>query len=286
VYILLFLITLGTTTVVGAAMQYAFERNQPFDLDQSIALYGTFWRHPALLFQGLPFSLTLLTILLAHEFGHWVAATWYGVDASLPYFLPSPFFGTFGAFIRVRSPIYSKRALFDIGISGPLAGFVFLVPALAVGLAFSKVIPGITHQGNVQFGVPGLQMLLTHLIFPGVPSVDLYLHPVARAAWVGMFATAMNLLPIGQLDGGHILYSFFPRRHRAVSKVLCVLLLPLGRLWLGWLLWGLVLLWLGRRHPPIYDDTELPAGRRRLGMIALAVFLLCFIFDPITAGGL
>jgi membrane-associated protease RseP (regulator of RpoE activity) len=119
-----------------------------------------------------------------------------------------------------------------------------------------------------------------------VPSADLYLHPVARAAWVGMFATAMNLLPIGQLDGGHILYSFFPRRHPAVSKVLCVLLLPLGRLWLGWLLWGLVLLWLGRRHPPIYDDTELPAGRRKLGIVALAVFLLCFIFDPITAGGL
>ena len=102
----------------------------------------------------MPFSLTLLTILLAHEFGHYLAAMYHRVDASLPYFLPSPFLGTFGAFIRVRSPIYSKRVLFDIGVSGPLAGFVFLLPALSVGLAFSKVIPGIAHQGDVRFGVP------------------------------------------------------------------------------------------------------------------------------------
>jgi membrane-associated protease RseP (regulator of RpoE activity) len=285
-YILLFALTLLTTTMVGATMQLAFEHNQPFDLDQSITMYPLFWRDPALLLAGLPFSLTLLTILLAHEFGHYLAASWHGVDASLPYFMPSPFLGTFGAFIRVRSPIYSKRALFDIGISGPLAGFVFLLPALSIGLAFSKVIPGIAHQGTVQFGLPGLQILLERLIFPGVASADIYLHPVARAAWVGMFATAMNLLPIGQLDGGHILYSFFPRGHGTVSKVLCVLLLPLGRWWLGWLLWGLILLWLGRRHPPIYDEAELDSGRRRLGFIALAVFLLCFIFDPITAGGL
>ena len=142
------------------------------------------------------------------------------MDASLPYFLPSPFLGTFGAFIRIRSPIYSKRALFDIGIAGPLAGFVFLLPALAIGLAFSKVIPGIAHQGSIHFGVPVLQWLLEHAIFPGVAAGDIYLHPVARAAWVGMFATAMNLLPIGQLDGGHILYSFFPQRHRTVSSTL------------------------------------------------------------------
>jgi len=176
--------------------------------------------------------LTLLAILLAHEFGHYFAAWYHGVDASLPYFLPSPFMGTFGAFIRVRSPIYSKRALFDIGVSGPLAGFVFLLPALSVGLAFSKVLPGIEQQGSLHFGVPGFEWLLERLIFPGVPSSDIYLHPVARAAWVGMLATALNLLPIGQLDGGHIVYAFFPRRHRTISTVLCLLLLPLGKY--GW----------------------------------------------------
>jgi membrane-associated protease RseP (regulator of RpoE activity) len=249
-------------------------------------LYAWFWRHPAGLLQGLPFSLTLLTILLAHEFGHYIAAAYHGVDASLPYFLPSPFMGTFGAFIRVRSPIYSKRALFDIGVSGPLAGFVFLLPALAAGLAFSKVIPGIEQQGSLHFGVPGLEWLLERLIFPGVASSDIYLHPVARAAWVGIFATALNLLPIGQLDGGHIVYSFFPRRHRTISTVLCVLLLPLGKFWLGWLIWAVLLFWLGRGHPGIYDSTELGAGRRKLAWIALAVFILCFTFVPIGDGGL
>jgi membrane-associated protease RseP (regulator of RpoE activity) len=200
--------------------------------------------------------------------------------------MPSPLLGTFGAFIRVRSPIYSKRVLFDIGISGPLAGFVFLLPALSVGLAFSKVIPGIAHQGSMQFGVPLLERLLESAIFPGARPEDIYLHPVARAAWVGMFATALNLLPIGQLDGGHILYSFFPRAHKTVSKVLCVLMLPLGKFWLGWFFWALLLLWLGRRHPVIDDPSELSPGRMKLGWIALAVFILCFIYDPIRAGGL
>jgi membrane-associated protease RseP (regulator of RpoE activity) len=285
-YGLLFALTALTTTVVGAGMQSDFQRNLPFDIERSYSQYPLLWRHPALLLSGLPFSLTLMTILLAHEFGHYLAAMYHGVDASLPYFMPSPFLGTFGAFIRVRSPIYSKRVLFDIGAAGPLAGFVFLLPALSVGLAFSKVIPNIAHQGMMQFSAPGLEWLMERLIFPGVRSADIYLHPVARAAWIGMFATALNLLPIGQLDGGHILYSFFPRRHRLISKLLCIALLPMGWFWFGWLFWGLVLLWVGRRHPQIYDDSELSAGRRKLGWIALVVFLLCFTWAPITAGGL
>jgi membrane-associated protease RseP (regulator of RpoE activity) len=288
-------LTLLTTTVVGAWMMSDFERNLPFDAGRFdfifgikgfLASYAWFIGHPASLLSGLPFSLTLMTILLAHEMGHYLASVYHRVDASLPYFLPSPLMGTFGAFIRVRSAIYSKRALFDIGVAGPLAGFVFLVPALAVGLAYSKVIPGIARQGEIQFGAPALQWLLERLIFPGVRSTDIYLHPVARAAWVGMLATALNLLPIGQLDGGHILYAFFPRRHRAVSRALCILLLPLGFFWLGWLFWGVILLWLGRRHPTICDDTRLTPGRRKLGWIALAVFILCFIYAPVANGGL
>jgi membrane-associated protease RseP (regulator of RpoE activity) len=230
--------------------------------------------------------LTLLATLLAHEFGHYVAAMYHRVDASLPYFMPSPLLGTFGAFIRVRSPIYSKRVLFDIGIAGPLAGFVFLLPVLGVGLAFSKVIPGIAHQGSLHFGVPLLQWLMESAIFPGANTADIYLHPVARAAWVGMFATAMNLLPIGQLDGGHLYYSFFPRSHKRVSRMLCLALLPLGYFWQGWILLGLLLLFLGRRHPVIDDPTEISPGRRKLGWLALIVFLLCFIYNPITPGGL
>jgi membrane-associated protease RseP (regulator of RpoE activity) len=245
-----------------------------------------FWSHPAALLQGLPYSLSLLLILLAHEFGHYLASAFHQVDSSLPFFLPSPILGTFGAFIKIRSPIYSRRALFDIGIAGPLAGFVFLLPALAVGLAFSKVIPGIAHQGSGHFGVPLLEWLLERAIFPGTASGDIYLHPVARAAWVGMFATAMNLLPIGQLDGGHILYSFFPARHRAVSKALCILMLPLGIFWNPWFFWALVLWWLGRRHPAIYDSTELSGARRTLGWLALAIFILCFTYQPFADGGL
>jgi membrane-associated protease RseP (regulator of RpoE activity) len=285
-YALLFAATVVTTCAVGAAMQLDFERNVPFDLERSLDMWASFRRHPEGLLRGLPFSMTLLAILLAHEFGHYLAAAFHQVEASLPYFLPSPFLGTFGAFIRVRSPIYSKRALFDIGVAGPLAGFVFLLPALGVGLAFSKVIPGIAHQGSLHFGVPSLLWVLAHAIFPDAGSGDIYLHPMARAAWIGMFATAMNLLPIGQLDGGHLLYSFFPRRHKLVSKLLCVALLPLGFYWPGWVLWGLVLLILGRRHPFIEDPAPLSAGRRKLAWLALAIFALCFSYQPFGNGGL
>jgi membrane-associated protease RseP (regulator of RpoE activity) len=291
---LLFLVTLASTTTVGASMQIFFDRNLPFDLYQSFTMYPELWRHPSSLLAGLPFSLTLLTILMAHEFGHYIAALRYGVNASLPYFLPSPVLGTFGAFIRLRSPICSKRALFDIGIAGPLAGFVFLLPALSIGLAFSKVIPGIAHQGSLQYGVPGIEWLLGKLIFPGVASSDIYLHPAARAAWVGMLATALNLLPVGQLDGGHIVYACFPRRHGVVSVVIALMLLPLGaasffdqrRFWSGWLFCGLAMLIFGRRHPMVYDSGELDGGRHKLALLALVIFLLCFMLVPAADGGL
>jgi membrane-associated protease RseP (regulator of RpoE activity) len=285
-YALLFALTMVTTSMVGAAMQMDFNRNVPFELERGLELWHYFWSHPGALLQGLPYSLTLLLILLAHEMGHYLASAFHQVDSSLPFFLPSPILGTFGAFIKIRSPIYTRRALFDIGVAGPLAGFIFLLPALAVGLAFSKVIPGIAHEGSHHFGVPALQWLLERAVFPGVASRDIYLHPVARAAWVGMFATAMNLLPIGQLDGGHILYSFFPARHRTVSKALCILMLPLGIFWTAWFFWAIVLWLLGRRHPMIYDDTEPTAARRKLGWLALAIFILCFTWQPFADGGL
>jgi membrane-associated protease RseP (regulator of RpoE activity) len=283
---LLFALTLVSTTAVGAAMQLDFERNLPFDVERAFSLYPWFWRHPAAMLPGLPFSLTLLAILLAHEFGHYLAAMYHRVDASLPYFLPSPLLGTFGAFIKMRSPVYSKRVLFDIGVSGPIAGFLFLLPALSIGLAFSKVIPGIAHQGTLIFGMPGLERLMALMIFPGTPAADIYLHPVARAAWVGMLTTGLNLLPIGQLDGGHILYAFFPARHRLVSRIVALLLLPLAYFsgWPWWAAWAVVMLWLGRYHPVIIDSTEMSIGRRRLGWLAAAMFLLCFVLAPVTNG--
>lgn len=278
------LLTLCTTTLVGAHMQYNFSHNLPFfDLDRDLNIFTLGLHDPRLLLTGLPFSLTLLTILMAHELGHYIACVYYGVDATLPYFLPAPtpFTGTMGAFIRIRSPIHSKRILFDVGIAGPLAGFVFLVPALGVGLAFSKVIPGINHQGTIQMGTPALLWLLQKVIFTGVPASDIYLHPVARAAWVGMFATALNLLPVGQLDGGHIVYALLGRSHKWVTHTFLLALLPMGKLWNGWWFWAALLFFIARKHPPVYDETDVGPGRVRLGVLALVIFILCFSLAPI-----
>lgn len=280
----MFVLTLASTTIVGARMQYNFSQNLPFfDLERDLAAFGLWWGQPAFLLQGIPFSLTLLTILLAHEFGHYLACMYYRVDASLPYFLPAPTFtGTLGAFIRIRAPIYSKRVLFDVGVAGPLAGFVFLLPALAIGLAYSKIIPGVAHQGAFTFGTPALLWLLERAVFPGVATADIYLHPVARAAWIGILATALNLLPIGQLDGGHILYSIAGERHKKMSRVFAALLVPMGYFWAGWLVWAVLLLIFGMRHPAIYDPSEIGPGRRKLAWLSLAIFLLCFTLAPIS----
>ncbi|MGB9605068.1 MAG: site-2 protease family protein [Bryobacteraceae bacterium] len=287
VHVLLLGLTLLTTSMMGARLAYNFRSNRPaFDLERDLAGLNDLWADPWRIVDGLPFSLTLLTILLAHELGHYLACAYYRVDATLPYFLPAPtFVGTLGAFIRIRSPIYSKRMLFDIGIAGPLAGFVVLTPALAIGLAYSKVIPGIAHRGDLVFGAPPLLWLLQSLIFPGVPSSDIYLHPIARAAWVGLFATALNLLPIGQLDGGHILYSFAGDRHRLLSRLFLLALLPIGYFyWEGWLVWAVLLLLFGMRHPSIYDPSPMDDVRRRLAWMALAVFLLSFTVAPVRPG--
>jgi membrane-associated protease RseP (regulator of RpoE activity) len=282
--LLLLVLTLCTTTLVGAHMMYNFNRNLPFfDLERDLDIFTIGLRSPELFWTGLPFSLTLLTILMAHELGHYLACVYYGVDATLPFFLPAPtpVTGTLGAFIRIRSAIYSKRVLFDIGIAGPLAGFVFMVPALGVGLAFSKVIPGINHQGSLQFGVPALEWLMQRFIFPGVPAADIYLHPVARAAWVGMFATALNLLPVGQLDGGHIVYALLGRSHKWITQGFLLALLPMGKFWSGWWFWAALLFFLARKHPPVFDQADIGTGRIKLGVLALVVFILCFSLAPI-----
>lgn len=281
---LLFLLTLVTTTAVGSVLVNNFRHNQPaYEAASWLEVFTRLPLHPALLLRGLPFSLTLMGILLAHELGHYFACRYYRVDASLPYFLPAPTpIGTFGAFIRMRSPIYAKQVLFDIGIAGPLAGFAVLLPALGIGLACSKVLPGIANRGELVFGMPPLLWLLEKGIFPGVHASDIYLHPVARAAWVGIFATALNLLPIGQLDGGHILYSFIGERHKLFSRIFAVALLPLGFFYWPWYLWSALLLAFGMRHPSIFDPARLSAGRKRLGVLALAIFLLCFMVAPFS----
>jgi len=283
---LLFLLTLYSTTLVGARLAYNFSHNLPaFELENDVRGYLEIFSDPSALASGLPFSLTLLTILLAHEFGHYFCCVYYRVNASLPYFLPAPtLIGTLGAFIRIRAPIYSRRALFDIGVAGPIAGFVFLLPALAIGVAYSKLIPGVAHEGNVLFGTPPLLWLLEKAIFPGVDPELIYLHPLARAAWIGVFATALNLLPIGQLDGGHILYAFVGEKHRRLSRMFVFLLVPIGLLyWMGWLFWAVLLFFFGARHPAVYDTSPLGTTRRKLGALAVLIFGLCFMTNPFAS---
>lgn len=276
-------LSLLTTTIVGVALMQSFERNRALDLEQYVDSFSAVYAHPLLLVDGLAFSITLMTILLAHEMGHYFACRYYGIDASLPYFLPAPTpIGTLGAFIRIRSPIYTRRALFDVGIAGPLAGFVVLVPALAIGLANSKVVPGIAARGDLIFGVPAIERFMEWVIFPGVPWFNISLHPIARGAWVGILATALNLLPIGQLDGGHILYSFIGRKHKLASRLFVVALVPMGIFYSrSWLVWAVLLFFFGLRHPMIYDTTRLDRNRAILGVAALAIFLSTFMLVPL-----
>ena len=286
-HVLLFAVTLVSTSAVGARFAYNFDHNLPsFEPSRDMDAFWSWWRDPELLVNGLPFSLTLLTILMAHECGHYVACLYYRINASLPFFLPAPTFtGTMGAFIRIRSPIFSRKQLFDIGIAGPIAGFIFLLPAAGVGLALSKIIPGIADTGSLHFGTPALLRLLEWLVFPGRSIHDIYLHPVARAAWVGMFATALNLLPAGQLDGGHIVYALFESRHKWVTWAVILALVGLGIFWYGWLLWAVLLFFFARRHPQIYDISGVGATRWQLGVLGLILLLLCFTISPINQIG-
>lgn len=282
-HVVLFGLSVLTTTIVGVVLAQSFQNNRPLDLDQYVNIFGALGARPWLLLDGLPYSLTLMTILLAHELGHYFACRYYGIDASLPYFLPAPTpIGTFGAFIRIRSPIYTRRALFDVGVAGPLAGFVLLIPAMAIGLAYSRVIPGIAERGDLIFGVPAIERLMEWLVFPGRAAADISLHPVARAAWVGTLATALNLLPIGQLDGGHIVYSFTATRHKLLSRLFVAVLVPLGIFyWRTWLVWAALLFFFALRHPVIFDVTPLDRKRVGLGILAAVIFLLTFTVIPI-----
>jgi len=288
-HIALFALTALTTTIVGAKMAQNFAADRPaFVIEEDIWFFIDVWRDPSALLAGLPFSLTLLAILLAHEMGHYVACRYYRIDASLPYFLPAPtLIGTFGAFIRIRAPIYSRRQLFDIGVAGPLAGFALIVPALGVGLAGSKVVAGIAEQGDVQFGTPALLWAAARAVFGDVAIGDLYLHPVARAAWVGLLATALNLLPIGQLDGGHILYSLWAGKHRVMSRAFALALAAVGLAfgWFGWIAWAGFFFFVGLRHPPIVDETPVGAGRLRLAALAAVILVISFTPVPVVLRG-
>ncbi len=237
--------------------------------------------------EGLWYAIPMLTILGAHEFGHYFYCRRHNVDATLPYFLPAPlpFTGTLGAVIRIKEAFPSKRALFDIGIAGPIAGFVMMVPFLIAGVMLSTVQP--IPQASIYFGEPLLFKALSRLYFGTIPAGhDIFLHPIGFAAWFGMLATALNLMPFGQLDGGHIAYAVFGRRASYVSVATlgaAVLLTLRSGSWVAMTVMMLAMaFFLGVRHPRIVDeDSPLDDGRKLLAAVALVIFILCFIPIPI-----
>ena len=269
------------------------------------------------LYRGLAFAASLLAILLAHEFGHYLAARYHRSEVTLPYFIPFPFspFGTMGAFIQLKEPPKNKRILLDIGIAGPLAGLVITIPLLFLGLYLSQTdkIPlflaqgqAISLEGNsllylmmkfIVFGqwlpapvnLAGLNPLVYWLryFFTGQPipygAVDVLLHPVAWAGWAGLLITALNLIPAGQLDGGHILYALFGKRSRVILPFILVALIILGTVWSGWWLWAFLIFMLGRSHAePLDQITTLDSRRKALAVFGLVVFVLVFTPIPLS----
>ena len=283
----LFFLTFCTCLVAGTQFAVAYTQNQAVSLDEFFKAFSLLYKHTRALAAGMPFALTLLTILLAHELGHFFACRHHHIRASYPFFIPFPsLMGTFGAFILIRSPIRTARALFDVGASGPLVGFILAVPALAYGVLHAKIVPGLDDTRNVDlaFGTPLLLRLFAAWLHPGVSPGSLLLHPVGRAAWVGLFATSLNLLPVAQLDGGHILRSLSARLHYFVSMLLPVVLVALGLLgfWEGWYIWGALLFGMRfLRVASIYDPTPLDTPRLWGALLAFLVFLLCFMPAPL-----
>jgi len=267
-HLALFFATILTTLLAGSLMAGA----NPFS-------------NPIELFKGFPFSFTLMLILGTHEFGHYYYARKNRVEATLPYFIPAPtFIGTFGAFIKIKSPIYRKKALLEIGASGPIFGFIIAVPALLIGLSLSEVVQINDSLVGLELGDSILVKFFTFITFPGLADNEtVMLHPVAFAGWIGLLVTMLNLLPIGQLDGGHVAYAFFGQKHEKIAKYSLLGLLPMSYFSLNWLVWGILILVLMRtvKHPPVYDiDVPLDSRSKWIAYTCLIIFIICFIPAP------
>lgn len=266
VHLALFFVTLLTTLAAGTLQQGINPFKSP----------GSLWR-------GIPFSLTLLMILGAHEFGHYFMSRKHRIEVTLPYFIPAPsFIGTFGAFIRMKSPIMDRRILLDIGVAGPISGMLVAVPVLLVGLSLSQIVPE-TSGGGIKLGSSLFFSLLSWIIHGPMPEkMDLVLHPIAFSGWIGLLVTSLNLLPVGQLDGGHVAYAVLGSRQGVVAMVVIALLLVLGITgWNGWLLWVAILFIMGINHPPVvYDWVPLDRKRRVIGWSTLALFVATFTPMP------
>jgi len=280
----LFLTTMLTTCMMGARFAANFAVGLPpiarFD---DMLPFAWIIEQPERLLDGIPFSFTILTILLAHELGHYYACRRHKVQASLPYFLPAPTLsGTAGAVIRLRSRIPNQQALLDIGISGPFWGFVVALPLIFLGLLLSVGSPHGTEFIASAPPIFGVVNLIVQFFRPGAPAVSqLLFHPVLLACWIGMFVTFLNLLPAGQLDGGHVLYAIYPRMHRNMTNSLILALFVAGVfLWVGWLFWAVLLMMPFMRHPKVRLDKPVDDAARWLPWLALGLLVMTIMPSP------
>jgi membrane-associated protease RseP (regulator of RpoE activity) len=273
-HIILFVLTIITTTCCGALMSEA----NPFTSLSGFAA-------------GIPFSFSLLCILGVHEFGHYFAGRLWRVNVTLPYFIPVPLppIGTFGAVIKMRSSIPNRKALVDIGSSGPIAGFMVAIIATVIGLKYSTIVP-VDRSTDVVHYLLGESLMFKFLSWltlgPLPASQDIMIHPVAFAGWIGFFVTALNLIPFGQLDGGHILFAVSPRIHSLINRIRFPLLILMGlTFWNGWFVWAFILLIIGSRHPaPDYSEPSLGFGRTLVALVTLIIFIICIIPVPVKVG--
>jgi membrane-associated protease RseP (regulator of RpoE activity) len=260
----MFLATFASTLVAGSYLAGGNPLTRPGDLPL-----------------GLMFNVPLLAILGVHELGHYAAARRHRVDVTPPFFLPAPsFIGTFGAFIKIRSPLPHRNALFDVGVAGPLAGALVAIPVLVIGLGMSEVRAAV--PGGIPLGESLIFKAAAWLVLGPVPKGhDVVLHPVAFAGWIGLFVTMLNLIPSGQLDGGHVAYAVFGDRYAEAARLVPYALLLMGIAWVGWFVWAGLLFVLGTRHQrPLLDQVPLTPGRRLLGAAAALLFLLSFSLNP------
>jgi membrane-associated protease RseP (regulator of RpoE activity) len=293
-HVVLFVLTFITTTLVGAEFYASFLTGLD---NHAVAKLPSF---PWLMVGGLWFSVGVLAILGIHEFGHYFACKYYRVDASLPYFLPMPipfvWPGTLGAVIRIRQPIASKLQFFDIGIAGPIAGFLIAVPILLLGMSLSTVVTLPQDFDGTNFNDPLLFKLVARLFFPSIPNGQaINLHPAGWAAWWGLLATALNLCPVGQLDGGHVSYAVFGRKSSMITLGVAASLIGLTMYSLvvlhtpSYLLWTVLLIIMlsimGPHHPRTYDEDR-PLDGPRLWLAAFAAFMLIVSFTPIPIAAL
>lgn len=270
IHVVLFALTVLTTLFAGA-------------LHAGVNVF----KHPLQIWKGIPFSASLLAILGTHEMGHYLLAKWHKVRATLPYFIPfpHPLFGTLGAVIRIKSPIPSRNALMDLGAAGPVFGFLVAIPVAILGIHLSLVIPMETVEGGLLIGDPLIFRLIVYFVKGGLPDgYQILIHPIGFAAWIGFFVTALNLIPIAQLDGGHILYAVLGPKHKLASLTVFVILVALGFVWPGWWTWAFfILIFLRFGHPaPLNQVSKLDTKRKWVGFITLLIFILTFVPVPLS----